>query len=336
MSMVFGFIKDETGNKTKHQQIVDGVLHAIAEKELQVGDMLPSVNMFLKKLPVARMTVVKALEELKQRGIIESENRIGYFVKNGKIQQKTKVLLLLTEFNVYHEVAYNELIHHLKNKNVTIDLFFHHCNPQVFKSILKENAGLYNLYVITPFKHPEVKKSLSEIPAKKLLQVMRNPQVEGTSYISQDFYDEVIQALKSIKHLLSKYKKVILVFPKGVRHPKVIEQAFFNFCDSCGLPFGRVLSVNKEMVRDGFAFIVIDDNDLIQLVKYGEEKGLVLGKNLGVLSYNDSPMKEIIRNGITVISTNFIQFGKEISEFIITRNPVQKRIPTTIIVRNSL
>ena len=131
--------------------------------------------MLLKKLPVALMTIVKALDELKERGIIESENRVGYFVKSGNVKQQLKVMLFLTAFNVYHEVLYNTVIEELKTKKVVVDLYFHHCNPLVFKSVLQENKGLYGLYIVTPFNHSQVKKSLLEIPQKKLLQIMRPP-----------------------------------------------------------------------------------------------------------------------------------------------------------------
>jgi len=336
MQQLIEYINEEAGNKTKHRQIADGIVQAIAEKVLIPGDLLPSVNAFLKKLPVARMTIVKALEELKERGIIESENRVGYFVKTDNIKQKLKVMLFLTEFNVYHEVLYNNIIEELKKEKIVVDLYFHHCNPLVFKTVLKENRGLYGLYIVTPFNHPQVKKSLSGIPIKKLLQIMRPPVIEDASYISQDFYDEVLEALKSIKSQISKYEKLMLVFPKGAGHPDVIRQAFFTFCTTAGINFGEVTRITKDMVIENQAWFVIADNDLIELVKFGEEKELKLGENLGILSYNDTPMKEIIRNGITVISTDFGEMGSAIGGFIKTKQAVQKTIPTKIKLRNSL
>jgi len=336
MQQLIEYINEEAGNKTKHRQIADGIVQAIAEKVLKPGDLLPSVNAFLKKLPVARMTIVKALEELKERGIIESENRVGYFVKSGNVKQKLKVMLFLTEFNVYHEVLYNNIIEELKKEKIVVDLYFHHCNPLVFKTVLKENRGLYGLYIVTPFSHPQVIKSLSDIPVKKLLQIMRPPVIEDASYISQDFYDEVIEALKGVKKQISKYEKLTLVFPKGAGHPDVIRQAFFTFCSNAGINFGEVSRIPKEMVKENQAWFTIADNDLIELVKYGEENGLSLGENLGILSYNDTPMKEIIRNGITVISADFAEMGRSVGDFIKTKQAVKKNIPTSIQLRNSL
>lgn len=140
MNPVFNFIRDEIGLKTKHLRIVDSILQAISGKELVEGDILPSVIMFIKKFPGARMTVVKTMEKLKEQGIIEPEERVGYFVKNGQVRQKLRVKLFLAEFNVYHEVACNKLTEGISN-NFFVDFYFPHCNSQVFKSILKESAG---------------------------------------------------------------------------------------------------------------------------------------------------------------------------------------------------
>jgi len=282
------------------------------------------------------MTIVKALADLKERGIIESENRVGYFVKSDDIKRKLKVMVFLFSFDVYHEILYNEIVAELEEERILVDLYFHHCNPLVFKTVLKENQGLYGLYVVTPFNHPEVYKSLSKIPRKKLLQIVRPPIIEDSSYISQDFYNEVLNALNTIKKQIIKYKKLTLVFPKDCKHPEDIRRAIIHFCTNHEIDFGEVSGITQEIVLEGQAFVVIDDKDLIELVKLGEDKGLEIGKSLGVLSYNDTPMKEIIRNGITVISADFAEMGRTINEFIKTHQPVQKTIPTRIKLRNSL
>lgn len=336
MNAVIQYIHDEGGNKTKHQQIIDGIVQAISEKAIMPGDMLPSVNYFLGKLSVARMTIVKALEELKERGIIESENRVGYFVKSGNVKQNLKVLFFLTEFNVYHEVLYNRVLSALKNKEISIDLYFHHCNPQVFKSIIRENIGMYGLYVVTPFQDSIVEKVLSEIPSKKLLQILRTPVIEKSSFISQDFNKEVLASLNSIKQQLKKYEKFTLVFPEVGKHPEIIKKSFLEFCSKASIHGDIIPQITTSIVQRRSAYFVITDSDLISLVKYGEEKKLKLGKDIGILSYNDTPMKEIIRDGISVISTDFAKIGSRIANFMIHREPIQEYIPTKIKIRKSL
>jgi len=64
--------------------------------------------------------------------------------------------------------------------------------------------------------------------------------------------------------------------------------------------------------------------------------GFSLGREIGILSYNETPMKEIIRNGITVISVNFVQMGQSIARFISTQKPTNEIFIPEVIIRNSL
>jgi len=63
---------------------------------------------------------------------------------------------------------------------------------------------------------------------------------------------------------------------------------------------------------------------------------LDIGKHVGIICYNDSPMFEVIENGITVISTDFAKMGELAAEFILTKKPVQATVPTSLIIRGSL
>ena len=155
--------------QTKHEQLVSGVIRAISSKEVRGGQALPSVSSFMQELSVSRMTVLKALDELKDRGIIESRKRVGYFVKSENINQQLKVLLFLTAFNQYREILYNTFMEKIQGRNISVDLFFHHGNPDVLKTVLKEHMGKYGLYVITPIQDQKVLDLLDRIPADKLL-----------------------------------------------------------------------------------------------------------------------------------------------------------------------
>ena len=56
----------------------------------------------------------------------------------------------------------------------------------------------------------------------------------------------------------------------------------------------------------------------------GEELQLKLGQELGILSYNETPMKEIIRSGISVVSVDFVKLGQSISRFIANPRPTSE------------
>lgn len=67
MPTVFDYINLKQHQKSKTEGIVNGITDAIADKAIGKGGSLPSVNRFIQKLGVARMTVVKALNILKDR-----------------------------------------------------------------------------------------------------------------------------------------------------------------------------------------------------------------------------------------------------------------------------
>jgi len=336
MPDLFEYIEINHLTKSKKDAIVDGILDAISHNCIEKGDSLPSVNKMIQKLGVARMTVVKALRILKERGIIVSEDKVGYFVQDVNVKRELKVFLFLTGFYSYHETLYNSIVEGIGDQEITIDLYFHHCNPRIFKTVLNENLGLYGLYITTGFDDPQVRKVLSRIPPRKLLQIIRPPVLEGVSSIIQDFSSGLKNSLGSLKERLLNYERFILVFPPRKGHPEDIKMAFTEFCSEIQMEHQIEKKVTNELIAKGTAFWVIEDSDLISLIKTGEELQLKLGTDLGILSYNETPMKEIIRNGITVVSADFVKLGQSISRFILNPEPATEVFIPDMIIRNSL
>jgi DNA-binding transcriptional regulator YhcF (GntR family) len=336
MSELFNYIELSQSTKSKKNAIVEGILDAIRYKALAQGDPLPSVNRLMQRLGVARMTVVKALNILKEKGIVVSEDKIGFFIKDTNVKRELKVFLFLNGFYSYHEAIYDSIIEGISGQDITIDLYFHHCNPRIFKTIINENLGSYGLYVISGFEDPQVISVLSKIPSNKLLQIIREPVLEGVSSIIQDFYSGLKRSLENLKERLSKYQRFVLVFPQRKGHPEKIKTAFAEFCSENRIEHQIEKKVTRELISKGTAFWVIEDSDMISLIKIGEEMNLKLGQDLGILSYNETPMKEIIRDGISVVSVDFVQLGQSISRFIANTKPTTEIYFPEVIIRNSL
>jgi DNA-binding LacI/PurR family transcriptional regulator len=89
-------------------------------------------------------------------------------------------------------------------------------------------------------------------------------------------------------------------------------------------------------VRPGQVYFVIHDADLVKVVKACNGKGLMPGKDIGILSYNDTPMKQIVGGGITVISTDFELMGLKAATFVKNKQKIAEILPTSLILRNSL
>lgn len=107
---------------SKHEQLVHGVIEAIDSGVLSVGDKLPSINEMVSDLGYARKTIVKAYEELKGRGLVESKKLKGYFIISDETKVTLKIALLLFAFHRFQEEFYNTFRKEMGNR-FHIDVF---------------------------------------------------------------------------------------------------------------------------------------------------------------------------------------------------------------------
>ena len=63
---------------------------------------------------------------------------------------------------------------------------------------------------------------------------------------------------------------------------------------------------------------------------------LKVGEQVGVISYNETPLKKIILNGITTISTDFQLMGEKAAELILKQSTDHIEAPFKLTLRASL
>jgi len=156
------------------------------------------------------------------------------------------------------------------------------------------------------------------------------------SFVCQDFDQAVYNSLLTGLQRIRTYQEFILIFPTDARHPKETIDAFKHFCHDYNIK-SRV--VNSFEAIDDFEnklFFVIEDLDLVKIVKITSLLNLELGKDVGIISYNDTPMKEVVGNGISVVSTDFALMGKMAADFVLHKQKLQFIVPTTLTERGSL
>lgn len=321
---------------SKSEAISEAVITSIKEKILAVGDLLPTVNKAVNEFGVARKTVVRSYDILKKRGIINSKERLGYMIISDNLKHKMKVMMLIQSFNAYMEQFYNSVVDNL-GPEVQVDVYFHHYNPQVFNAVLRENIGKYWKYIITSFDDKTVQKEVKKIPVKDLIICSRDYWMprEALSF-TQDFYGGTFEALNQASNEISKYKSIFLIFPKGRGHSTKIVKSFKAFCDSISITHQVIESAKEVDLKTGQAYMVIEDCDMVTILENCEKNGFTPGEQIGLLSYNDTPIKKVIRNGVSVISTDFIKLGQLAAEAILGKIKQSKILPIKFIVRNSL
>ncbi len=321
-----------TNSSTKVQHLVDVIANAISQGDFQPGDALPSVNKISNQYILSRDTVFKAYQELKQRGIVDSTPGKGYHV----IGNMNKILLLLDVYSPFKDVLYNSFIKNLP-KNYKVDIVFHFYNEYLFETVILDSLGRYNNYVVMNFSNENIHASLRKIdPNKLLLLDLGDFDKESYSYVYQDFGKSVYQCLLSGIEQIKKYKKFYLYMQEESEHPKITTKYFKKFCKDQNLESEVIKSIECANFMKGNIYFIIRQNDLVEIVKCCREKRLQIGTDVGIIAYNDTPMYEIIENGITVISTDFAAMGAKAAEFISTKQKMYEMIPTKLIMRGSL
>lgn len=338
MATVFGKIKELESAilLSKHEQLINGILNSIDDKILVQGSVLPSVKTMSKELGFATETVAKAYKELKSRGLVESRKRMGYYIVNEDTVQIAKVALLMYAFHPFQEVFYNTFRDAL-GEHVQVDVFFHHSNIDVFETILGNIKGQYGTYVIAPIPNKRTKGLLSDFPTNKILLVDRYEAInESFSHVTQEFSASTYAALEILVEKIRRYKEIILFFKPNFDYPIEVMQAFKKFIKAYDIN-GRIEeSYQSGDLQEDTVYFTIGDGDLWKILKECQSKQWKLGKEIGVFSNNEGPVKEIICGGITTFSTDFILMAKNAAKFVLKRQPVQEIIPTKIIQRNSL
>ena len=89
-------------------------------------------------------------------------------------------------------------------------------------------------------------------------------------------------------------------------------------------------------MKRGEAYFVPSDLSLVRLVKMADEKNLQLGADVGIVSFNDTVLKEVDAGGITTISTDFQVMGQTLARMIQERSTEKIRNQASLIRRNSL
>ena len=324
---------DETAGQTKLQQLVHSISEAIANGVLKQGDVLPSVNQLSAETGFSRDTVFKAYGLLKQRNLVESAPTKGYFVAN----ESFRVLMLLDDFSAFKEQLYQSFRQNLPD-SYSVDLLFHHYNQDVFAQLIESSLGRYSMYVVMNIDENGINPILNKIDPNKLLILdMGTPDPEKMNFLLQDFENSMIHCLEEGLDKIQKYNEFILVYDeKNMPHPEVIVQAFKRFCKQNSIPHQIIKKLDKTKVESRVAYLLVHDTDLVNVIKACRVKQFEIGKDVGIISYNDTPMKEIVGGGITVISIDFEMMGREAANFVKNKKKIAKVLSSSLILRESI
>lgn len=340
---------NEDSRVPKYQQIIDEIIHNISVGNLTMDQKIPSINMFSEEFYLSRDTVEKAYSILKERNIITSIRGKGFYISRTKLISKVNILFLINKLSTYKLRTYNHFINSI-GANSHTDLHVYHCDETLFINLLDKNKAAYDYFIIMPhFKTDElthvsftdkVLEQLRKLPPEKFILLDNSkPIFNGkTNEIYQDFENDIYQALTDGLPKIKRYEKLMLIYPeKSVYpYPRRILHGFRKFCVEHKLDFEILDKIYDDMIlKRGDLFITIEESDLVSLVRQVREDEFILGKDIGVISYNETPLKELL--GISTISTDFKVMGEYAAQVILNKTRGTKlKVPFNFIDRASI
>lgn len=331
---------NDYSNTPKYQQIYNSIIEGIENRDIIPGDKLPSIHELCAEFDISKGTIERAYELLKEKEIIEAVRGKGYYINYTNTGRNLKIFLLFNKLSAHKKIIYDSFVEGL-GPGVAIDFFIYNNDFRLFRDLIERQARNHTHYVIIGhfFEGGEKANELiNSLPKHKL--VIMDKLLEGVSgnyaAVFQNFEKDLYQALTEALPLLKKYKTLSILFPSYTYHPKAILNGFYKFCYEHNFNTRVIDDIQQETIQPQQAYINLMEEDLVELIKKIKMTPYVVGQEVGILSYNETPLKEFLLEGITVLSTDFAQMGRTAAQLVLDGSAAHIENPFQLIVRKSL
>ena len=338
---IYSLIKfDDYSVTPKYLQVANSILKGVEDGNIEKDYILPSINNLSYELEISRNTAEKAYKHLKEMDIIGSVPGKGYFIHKTDIKQQLKVFLIFNKLSVHKKLIYDSFARTL-GENAIIDFYIYNNDFSLFKKLLTERKTDYSYYVIIPHfleGGEKAQEIINSIPKEKLILMSQLlPGVDGSyGAVYEDFERDIYTALSQAVERLKKYSTLKIIFPEYTYHPRAILNGFYRFCQDYAFAYEVIRKPQTINIKEGTAYISLMEDDLVILIKKILESKMEVGRQVGIISYNEIPLKQIILDGITTISADFKTMGEKAAKMILERSTEHVAVPFYLTLRNSL
>lgn len=320
---MISFAIDTTSKTAVYKQLISAVSDAVKDGRLKTGELVPSMNALSGELGISKETVKRAYYLLRSNGILEAQQGKGFYVADTSAKSAISVLFLIDRFSVYKQEIVHGFHQELKGRSEDT-ILLHNQDIGIFEYFINENLGKFDWYVVLPHfsldktVQERARKIIKRIPNHKLIMAdhLMSGMAGNFGAAYQDFENDVYSGLEQGAEKLEKIGNLkVIAMPTSLYWP-VIKKKVTGFCQEHGIDV-KFLSEAPSTVRKGDAFLILTsqlDSGLIALVD--NAKGLKVGTDYHIISYNDSPVDRVVLNGLTTISTDFNEMGREIARMI--------------------
>ena len=310
-----------------YKQITDYVEKLVHDGQMPAGFQLPSMNELASELKISKETVKKAYGFLVERGIIDPKQGKGFYVAE-RTHSRMQVLVIFDKFSVYKQRMFTAFSDEL-GPYAEITILNHNQSVELFEYYLNSNLDRFDWYVIAPHfpldaeTQERAVRQLKRIPYRKLIMIDHlQPGISGQfGAVYQDFQSDIHAGLlqgisdeNKIDHLR------VITLPTSLYGEQIRKGVeFFAKEQHIQVEFLKAVPIN---IQSGDTFLVLNsqlDAGLVGLARQIEAKGLVIGRDVRIISYNEYDMNELVLGGLTTVSADFPEMGRIAAQMIRSR-----------------
>ncbi|WP_460431846.1 substrate-binding domain-containing protein [Arachidicoccus ginsenosidivorans] len=109
-----------------------------------------------------------------------------------------------------------------------------------------------------------------------------------------------------------------------------------NACQNYAFDYKITKDLDNIEIATGRVYIILMEDNLVTVVKKLLQAKLIVGQQVEIISYNETPIKEIILIGITTISADFKMMGETAAKMILEKSTQHVAVPFYLTLRDSL
>lgn len=325
---MYRFHIDNCSKTAVYKQIINEFETAIGTGELKSGDMLPSMNTLAADLSISMETVKKAYSFLRKKGLVDAQQGKGFFVADLSVKSKLSVLFLLDKLSTYKQETVNAFLDEI-GEPIDNNILIFNQNIDLFEYYIDQIIGRYDYYIVSPHfpldesVQSRAKKGLRRFPFQKLIIIDRPmPDLQGQyGAIFQDYATDAYNCLTHHAGEFTDVRRMNIITLSSSLYGHLIQSGVERFCKENGI----ICNCCKEQsfsIEKGDVFVMLNsqlDSGLISLVRKAKQENMEVGRDYFIISYNESPIDEVVLKGLTTISTDFANMGLEAARMIRNR-----------------
>jgi DNA-binding transcriptional regulator YhcF (GntR family) len=311
----------------KYKQVLSQIEKMILDGTLKKGAHLPSMTEIANETGMSKETVKRALVNLRDRGYIASSPGKGYFVSKtaDEIPHKINILMILSSMDLIKQMLVDSFNNTLKNK-AEVKIILLNSDVEQLECYVEKYCDLYDYYVVMPHfdiddqTQMRVAKILSRIPNRKFIMIdYCNRFMSGQfGAIYQDLFIDPEKGLSEAVEDLKKARRLNLVTLQS-RYGVWTKSSIERFCEKNEISL-RLLDSFPQKIEKGEVFFLQTgklSNALAEFDEIVKNNNMELGKDVGLISYNDVPLNAVVLGGLTTISTDFVKMGRLAADMIL-------------------